>query len=122
MEVLAARIPGFVLKTVCGQLLLMEHLTGLLNGDIMGEEIVIDEEFTEKTSDWGQADVGKRIPKRVTPNGTYFNEIVVQVFCQFCGSEFVGPAREAGGFLGGHECLHAWEVSQAIGREDGLVE
>ena len=73
-------------------------------------------------SDWDESDVGKRIAKRVTPNGTYFNELIVQVHCQFCGSEFIGPAREAGGFLGGHECLHAWEISQAIGREDGLVE
>ena len=93
---------------------------GMVN--YMEEEIIIDEDITEKTSDWNEGDVGKRIMKRVTANGTYYNEMIVQVFCQFCGSEFIGPSREAGGFLGGHECLHAWEVSQALGREAGLVE
>lgn len=93
---------------------------GMVNN--MEEEIIIDEDTTEKTSDWNEGDVGKRIMKRVTVNGTYYNELIVQVFCQFCGAEFIGPSREAGGFLGGHECLHAWEVSQALGREDGLVE
>ena len=88
----------------------------------MAEKVVIDEDYTDKKSDWDESDVGKKIAKRITPNGTYFNELIVQVHCQFCGSEFIGPAREAGGFLGGHECLHAWEISQAIGREDGLVE
>ena len=60
----------------------------------MAEKVVIDEGFTEKLSDWDESDVGKRIAKRVTPNGTYFNELIVQVFCQFCASEFIGPARE----------------------------
>ena len=54
--------------------------------------------------------VGEVIPERVTPNGTYTNEEVVRVFCQVCGSGFVGPIREAGGFLGGHECYHRWEM------------
>tara|TARA_B110000881_G_C18163133_1_gene311667 strand:+ start:102 stop:380 length:279 start_codon:yes stop_codon:yes gene_type:complete len=89
---------------------------------IMTENLIVDEDFTEKTSDWNEADVGKRIVERITPNGTYYNEPIVQVFCQFCAAEFIGPSREAGGFIGGHECLHAWEVSQALGREDGLVE
>ena len=106
----------------CVQSQQTEQFLGLQNGDIMAEKIVLDDDFTEKMSDWDESDVGKRIAKRVTPNGTYFNEIIVHVFCQFCASEFIGPAREAGGFLGGHECFHAWEVSQAIGREDGLVE
>ena len=110
------------MKRACARLPRAVLWTGLRNGETMAEEVVIDEDVTEKTSDWKESDVGKRIPKRVTPNGTYYNEIIAQVFCQFCGSEFIGPAREAGGFLGGHECLHAWEVSQAIGREDGLVE
>ena len=37
----------------------------------MAEKVVIDEDFTEKLSDWDESDVGKRIAKRVTPNGTY---------------------------------------------------
>jgi hypothetical protein len=48
--------------------------------------------------------------------------MIVEVFCQFCGAEFIGPSREAGGFIGGHECLHAWQVRKDLGREDGLVE
>ena len=47
--------------------------------------------------------MGKRIVKRETPNGTYFNELIVSVFCAMCGASFIGPSREAGGFLGGHE-------------------
>ena len=39
------------------------------------------EEFSEKTEGWDEEDVGKRIEKRVTPNGTYFNELIVNVFC-----------------------------------------
>lgn len=80
------------------------------------------EQVCTKTSGWTHEDVGKRIVKRETPNGTYFNELVVNVFCGMCGAEFIGPSREAGGFLGGHECLHAWEFNQAMGRDDGLTE
>ena len=80
------------------------------------------EAFCEKTEDWDEEDVGKRIEKRVTPNGTYFNELIVNVFCTMCGASFIGPSREAGGFLGGHECLHACEFGQAMGRSDGLTE
>lgn len=61
-------------------------------------------------ADGVEYNVGEIIPKRVTPNGTYTNEEVVRVFCQVCGAEFVGPIREAGGFLGGHECYHRWEM------------
>ena len=89
---------------------------------MMTEQEHVETDVCEKLEDWTHEDVGKRIPKRITPNGTYFNEPIVAVFCQFCGSEFIGPSREAGGFLGGHECLHAWEISQAMSREDGLTE
>lgn len=82
----------------------------------------VESEFTDKMEGWDEEDIGKRVAKRVTANGTYFNELIVQVYCQFCAAEFIGPSREAGGFLGGHECLHAWEISQAMGREDGLTE
>ena len=87
----------------------------------MGNEIQ-EEDICEKQEGWDASDVGKRIPKRVTSQGTYFNEMIVEVFCQMCGASFIGPTREAGGFLGGHECMHAWEISQIIGREDGLHE
>ena len=81
-----------------------------------------EEEVSEKTEGWDEEDVGKRIVKRVTSNGTYFNELIVNVFCAMCGASFIGPSREAGGFLGGHECLHAWEFGQVMGRSDGLTE
>ena len=81
-----------------------------------------EDDVCEKTEDWDEDDVGKRIVKRVTPNGTYFNERIVSVFCAMCGASFIGPSREAGGFLGGHECLQAWECGQVMGRSDGLTE
>jgi hypothetical protein len=89
---------------------------------VMGQTIDDNDDFTEKQQDWDESDVGKRIIKRVTINGTYLNELIVQVFCRFCGAEFIGPSREAGGFLGGHECLHSWEIAQEMNREDGLTE
>ena len=39
-----------------------------------------NDEVCEKTQDWDEDDVGKRIVKRVTPNGTYRNELIVRVF------------------------------------------
>jgi len=78
--------------------------------------------FTTRTINWTEEDVGKRIEKRVTPNGTYFNEMVVLISCQFCGSAFIGPAREAGGFIGGHECYHAWEYSREMGANAEMTE
>ena len=82
----------------------------------------VNDEVCTKTEGWDHDDVGKRIEKRVTSNGTYYNELIVNVFCQLCGAEFIGPSREAGGFLGGHECLHAWEFNQVLSRDDGLTE
>jgi hypothetical protein len=41
--------------------------------------------------------------------GSYFEERVVLVYCQACGARYIGPIREAGGFLGGHEVFHTWE-------------
>ena len=88
----------------------------------MNEDMIIDADICEKLEDWDEGDIGKIIPLRITANGTYRNEMIVEVFCQFCGAEFIGPSREAGGFIGGHECLHAWQVRKDLGREDGLVE
>ena len=81
-----------------------------------------NEPVCEKTKDWDEDDVGERIVKRVTPNGTYHNELVAHVFCSICGASFTGTSREMGGFLGGHECLHAWEFGQVMRRDDGLTE
>lgn len=63
--------------------------------------------YTEK-------DIGKDLPKIEAANGTTFNAKVVHVYCQVCGEEFIGTRREAGGFLGGHECYHRWEAATAL--------
>ena len=34
----------------------------------MAEKVVIDEDYTEKKSDWDESDVGKKIAKRITPS------------------------------------------------------
>ena len=44
-----------------------------------------EDEVCEKTEGWDEEDVGKRIVKRVTPNGTYFNELIVSVFAPCAG-------------------------------------
>ena len=51
----------------------------------MGNEIQ-EEDICEKQEGWDASDVGKRIPKRVASQGTYFNEMIVEVFCQMCGA------------------------------------
>jgi len=94
----------------------------LVDGVVRMTQEQTENDVCEKTEGWTHEDVGKRIVKRSTPNGTYFNELIVNVFCQMCAAEFIGPSREAGGFLGGHEGLHAWEFSQVMGRNDGLTE
>ena len=82
----------------------------LLEGNtVMSDEDKIDEQTTFVV-DGVEYNVGDIIPIRVTSNGTYTNEEVVRVYCQVCGAEYVGPIREAGGFLGGHECYHRWEM------------
>jgi hypothetical protein len=62
--------------------------------------------YTEK-------DIGKDIDKIESPQGTTLNLKIVHVYCLVCGEEFIGTRREAGGFLGGHECYHAWEAVSA---------
>jgi hypothetical protein len=42
-------------------------------------------------------------------NGTLIDERIVMVYCQVCAARFIGPIREAGGFLGGHDIFHTWE-------------
>jgi len=49
--------------------------------------------------------------------GSYFDERVVLVYCQVCGARFIGPIREAGGFLGGHEVFHTWEFKIEMNEE-----
>ena len=59
-------------------------------------------------------DIGKEIDALSDENGMTLNVKIVHVFCQVCGEEFIGTRRAAGGFLGGHECYHAWEFAQAM--------
>lgn len=47
-------------------------------------------------------------------SGTYRDERIVHVFCRVCSAQFIGPIREAGGFLGGHDVFHAWEMKDAV--------
>jgi len=49
--------------------------------------------------------------------GSFYDERVVLVYCQACGARFIGPIREAGGFLGGHEVFHTWEYTIEINNE-----
>jgi len=49
--------------------------------------------------------------------GSYYDERIVLVYCQACGARFIGPIREAGGFLGGHEVFHTWEFKIEMNTE-----
>ena len=49
--------------------------------------------------------------------GSYYEERVVLVYCQICGARYIGPIREAGGFLGGHEVFHTWEFKIEMNEE-----
>lgn len=46
--------------------------------------------------------------------GTFEDERVVMVFCKVCGAKFIGPIRNAGGFIGGHEMFHQWEFANMV--------
>ena len=52
------------------------------------------------------------------PHGSYYEEKIVLVYCQACGARFIGPIREAGGFLGGHEVFHTWEYKIEMNTEE----
>ena len=49
--------------------------------------------------------------------GAYFEERIVMVYCKICGARYIGPIREAGGFLGGHEMYHTWEFQIEMNEE-----
>ena len=49
--------------------------------------------------------------------GSYYEERIVLVYCQICGARYIGPIREAGGFLGGHEVFHTWEFKIQMNEE-----
>ena len=49
--------------------------------------------------------------------GSYYEERIVLVYCQICGARYIGPIREAGGFLGGHEVFHTWEFKIEMNKD-----
>ncbi len=79
----------------------------------------MSEERIKTSGPWTEKDIG-RIEKIVTAEGTYYEDRIVQVFCPICAASFIGPVREAGGFLGGHDLYHRWEAERAMSAESGL--
>jgi hypothetical protein len=65
-----------------------------------------------------EEDIGKIVDYE-TSNGMLKHERIVLVYCQICSAQFIGPIREAGGFLGAHELFHNWEFSAMIQSEKG---
>ena len=59
--------------------------------------------------DGKEYEVGEIIPFKSTTNGTYVMKKWSKYIAKYVVVEF-GPIREAGGFLGGHECYHRWEM------------
>jgi len=49
--------------------------------------------------------------------GSFYEERIVLAFCKICGSRYIGPIREAGGFIGGHEMFHTWEFQMEMETE-----
>lgn len=66
--------------------------------------------MTEKRK-YTEEDIGD-VVDIVSEFGTYYGERVVMTYCDICGGRFIGPIREAGGFLGGHAMFHQWQANQ----------
>jgi len=47
-------------------------------------------------------------------DGRFEDERIVLVFYRICSARFIGPIRQAGGFLGAHEMFHQWEFSNMV--------
>ena len=58
-------------------------------------------------------DIGK-IVSYETKVGSHLDERIVMVYCQICSAQFIGPIREAGGFIGGHEMFHQWGFANMV--------
>mgnify|MGYP001253379390 FL=1 len=76
--------------------------------------------MSEEKKKFTQDDVGKVITI-TTETGTYYEERIVQVFCDVCAASFIGIMREAGGFLAGHDCYHKWEHSRGASAAQGFT-
>ena len=78
----------------------------------MDENIDEGKGFTEN-------DIGEILTLK-TVKGTSFDERIVQVHCHICAASFIGPIREAGGFVAGHDAYHRWEANRAMSADSGL--
>ena len=67
----------------------------------------------KSTVRYTEKDIGQ-ISEHSDERGTTYDDRIVMVYCQACGARFIGPIREAGGFLGGHEMFHTWEFKMEI--------
>ncbi|MDA8837845.1 hypothetical protein N9N26_01115 [Candidatus Poseidoniales archaeon] len=65
-------------------------------------------------------DLGKTVSYE-TERGSYIDERIVMVYCSTCSARFIGPIREAGGFLGGHDIFHTWEIKRLMDEDGGLT-
>ena len=58
-------------------------------------------------------DIGRTIDIDDDKGSTY-EERIVMVYCQICGSKYIGPINEAGGFLARHDFFHKWEFTMEM--------
>lgn len=58
---------------------------------------------------WESDDLGSKYDFHDNDKGSTFEERIVEVYCIICAARFIGPIRQAGGFLGGHDLFHTWE-------------
>ena len=49
--------------------------------------------------------------------GSFYDERIVMVYCSICGSKYIGPIHEAGGFLARHDFYHKWEFTIEMNNE-----
>ena len=65
----------------------------------------------KENKEYTEEDIGQTI-SIVSEFGTYHEERIVMTYCDVCAARFIGPIREAGGFLGGHAMFHQWQSNQ----------
>lgn len=59
-----------------------------------------------------ETDIGTRVTIE-TPEGIYFEQLIVQGICPICGEYMIGTIAAAGGFLTRHEHFHSREMMLA---------
>ena len=53
-------------------------------------------------------------------HGVTTDERIVEAYCSVCGAGYIGPIRQAGGFIAGHNSFHAWELAVHLDTDAGL--